>query len=109
MQSLKDVARFACRSVRWGQSRNYKDLPVRKNKFVEQWYNQREDMEMTAQITPSMLAAGFLWGVLVPYITYEAIVMEFRLTPREKGQQLMLYPDYVPKEPGVSPPENEDE
>jgi hypothetical protein len=101
MQSLKDIARYACRHVHWGQSRTFKDLPKRKNKFVEAWYDQREDMEMTAKITPSMLAFGFMWGVLIPYIAYEAIVMELRSTPRAKGQTLMLYPDFVEKEPGI--------
>jgi hypothetical protein len=81
---------------------------VRKNKYVEEWYDKREDLEMTAEITPSMLASGFLWGLLIPYLAYEVILMEFRYTPRANGQHLVFYPDYVEKEPGVSALKNQD-
>lgn len=99
MQSLREGARALGRAVQAGQIRAYRDLPVRNNQFVERMYNHREDLEMTATITAPMLASGFFWGFAVPYVVYEMIVAELQ-EPREGGQQLELYPQAVPPEPG---------
>lgn len=68
------------------QLRTYKGLPVKKNTFVESWYNKREDMEMSAVITNGMLFSGFVWGLAVPYFAYEAVCLCCKSTAYGKGQ-----------------------
>ena len=98
MQCLREAARTAVRGLQSGQ-KTFKDLPVNKSKHVERWYDRREDLELHQEITGPMLASGFFWGLVVPYLAYEALVAEFYYTPRNKGQELMLMPEPVPKEP----------
>jgi hypothetical protein len=95
MQSLRNAARACLRSLQQQQTRTYKDLPVKKNPHVEEWYNAREDMEMTAEITPGMVAQGAFWGLVVPFFTYELIVAEFRASDEQKQRKLLLFPDSV--------------
>jgi hypothetical protein len=96
MQSLREAGRHAVRCLaQRGSVRTYKDLPVHKNPFVEAWYDAREDMEMTATITGPMLVSGFFWGLLVPYVVFEAIVAEQRITEQATGKPFLLVPDTV--------------
>lgn len=100
MQALKSAAGALARSLTQQQQRTYKNLPVKKNPFVEEWYNAREDMEMTAQITPGMLAKGFFWGMLVPYAAYELIVAEMRASDAVVGRNYLLFPQEFEYEGG---------
>ena len=99
MQALREIARHACRTAPGQQIRNYKGLPVKPNPYVEAWYNAREDMEMSATITGSMLAQGFFWGILVPAGVYELIVRELRASEEQSGKHLTFYPQHVELEP----------
>jgi hypothetical protein len=94
--------RNVCRTCAGGQIRTYKDLPTKTNPHVESWYNAREDMEMTATITAPMLASGFFWGCVLPYVLYELIVSEMRDSEVHSGKKLTFYPQYVAPEPAIS-------
>jgi hypothetical protein len=74
------------------QQRTYKDLPVKKNPHVEEWYNGREDLEMSAEITPGMVAQGVFWGLVVPYMVWELVVAEFRLSDKPIGRNSLYFP-----------------
>lgn len=78
--------------------RTYKNLPTHKNPYVEAWYDAREDMEMTATITGPMLAKGFFWGLLLPYVVYEGIVAEFHASARHTGKEFTFMPASVEPE-----------
>jgi hypothetical protein len=108
MQALRQVTRQAWRASA-SQLRTYKDLPVHSSPYVEAWYNAREDMEMTAKITGPMLASGFLWGCLIPYVVYEAIVTELRDSEKCSGKSIMYCPQPVEAEPARGAPPAEDE
>lgn len=108
MQALKSAAGALARSLTQQQQRTYKNLPVKKNPFVEEWYNAREDMEMVAEITPGMLAKGFFWGILVPYGAYELIVAEMRASDKLVGRNYLLFPQDYELE-GATPSEAGDE
>lgn len=108
MQALKSAAGALARSLTQQQQRSYKNLPVKKNPFVEEWYNAREDMEMTAEITPAMLAKGFFWGLVVPYAAYELIVAEMRASDANIGRKYLLFPQEFELEGGKAT-EGEDE
>lgn len=92
MQALRELARHARQQLGQGQARTYKDLPFKTNPHVESWYNAREDMEMTAKITGPMLASGFFWGLVLPYVVYEAIIAELEDSQINSGKKLTLYP-----------------
>lgn len=94
MQALRNAARSCLRGFQQ-QQRTYKDLPVKKNPHVEEWYNGREDLEMTAEITPGMIAKGVFWGIAVPYVVWELIVAEFRLSDKSIGRNTLYFPQAV--------------
>lgn len=104
MQALRNAARACLRSLQQQQTRTYKDLPVKKNPHVEEWYNGREDLEMSARITPGMVAQGAFWGMVVPFFTYELIVAEFRVSDEKVGRKPLFFPDTVEFE-GAAPAE----
>lgn len=98
MQSLLRQASAAARCLAGAApsgTRTFKDLPAHKNPYVEAWYDAREDMEMRAKITAPMLLSGFVWGLLVPYALFEAILAEQRESAKVTGQRLVFIPDAV--------------
>jgi hypothetical protein len=102
MQSLRHLSRIISRGVTESQKRSYKDLPTKKNPYVEEWYNAREDMELKAQITPTMLAAGAFWGFVVPYFAYECIVAEMRQSDKLIGRNTKFFPQPIEDEEPTS-------
>jgi hypothetical protein len=91
------------------QQRTYKDLPVKKNPHVEEWYNGREDLEMSAEITPGMIAQGVFWGLAVPYMVWELIIAEFRLSDKPIGRNSLYFPDAIEFEGFAASKATEDE
>jgi len=53
------------------------DLPVRENKFVEQWGHMRENLEYKFRWTPKTMRTVLFAGVLFPVLVYRMTVKEF--------------------------------
>ena len=94
MQALREACKHVSRSAVL-RCRTYKGLPTHTSPYVEAWYNAREDMEMKATITGPMLASGFLWGCVIPYLTYELVVAELRDSEKDSGKEFTLLPQSV--------------
>lgn len=108
MQSVRNAAR-SCMKAFQQQQRTYRDLPVKKNPHVEEWYNGREDLEMSAEITPGMIAQGVFWGFAVPYAVWELIVAEFRASDKPVGRNSLYFPDIYEFEAPAGSGTSEDE
>ena len=50
---------------------------------------------MSAEITPGMIAKGVFWGIAVPYVVWELIVAEFRLSDKSIGRNTLYFPQAV--------------
>ena len=101
MQALKRSTELAVTGVKSAlHSRTYRHLPVKKNPYIEAWYNAREDMEYTSVITQGMLVTGFIWALAIPFVVYEGIITEFKTCERVLGSKhLKMYPEPVGYEP----------
>lgn len=53
------------------------DLPVRENKFVEQWGHMRENLEYKFRWTPKTIRTVLLAGAIFPVLVYRMTVKEF--------------------------------
>lgn len=52
-------------------------MEVHGNKFVEEWGSARENLEKTFRFTRRNITLALVFGIAVPYITYQGVVGEF--------------------------------
>jgi len=62
------------------------ELPVRENKFVEQWGYMRENLEHKFRWTPKTMRTVLLAGVIFPVLVYRVAVKEFVRTKETRDE-----------------------
>lgn len=81
---VKLVTQTVERGIRSGmtqqQKRSVGNLPVKSNKYVEDFGARRETIEKEFQWDGQTVRRIALWGVLVPYGIYRMMVYEFDST-----------------------------
>jgi hypothetical protein len=85
------LRREACTKARTGlgtliQKRNVGNLPVKSNKYIEDFGARRETIEKEFQWDGPTLRRIAVWGLLVPYGVYQMMLFEFDRTDAFGGK-----------------------
>lgn len=52
-------------------------MDVHRNKYIEEWGTARENLEKTFRFSRRNITLAVIFGIAVPYITYQGITGEF--------------------------------
>ena len=90
LRTLAQTARQAIRSSAPSslqQQRHAGNLPVKPNKYIEDWHTAREHIELTYKWDGETLRKVFVWVGLVPFVVYKISTFEFKKNDRKYGRK----------------------
>ncbi|KAL2652543.1 hypothetical protein R1flu_020671 [Riccia fluitans] len=61
-------------------------MDVHKNKFIEQWATNRENLEYVFRFNRRTVPICVFFGMIVPFVTYQGITAEFHKQDQLAGR-----------------------